>query len=146
MAGQSESSLTQIADLEAELQEVQSLNARLEEDLLAAERTGSRMQRPGNGHDLDTSQSGFGSVLSGSQGEFCCNMLGLDLAPSVEARVTCSIGWCMMQLNSKLHELHACHLNCHLNLRSSPCGPQGHRSWLASLVDMLLCIPAWQRF
>ncbi|KAL0022630.1 hypothetical protein WJX77_011900 [Trebouxia sp. C0004] len=68
LTGQSESSLTQIADLEAELQEVQRLNARLEEDLLAAERTGSRMQRPGNGHELDTSQSGFGSVLSGSQG------------------------------------------------------------------------------
>ncbi len=82
MAGQSESSLTQVADLEAELQEVQRLNARLEEDLLAAERTGSRMQRPGNGHELDTSQSGFGSVLSGSQGDFrsgcnCQSMYGL---------------------------------------------------------------------
>ncbi len=68
VSGQSEASLTQIGDLESELQQVQSLNARLEEDLLAAERTGSRMNRPGNGHDLAASQSGFGSVLSGSQG------------------------------------------------------------------------------
>jgi len=104
VAGQSESSLTQIADLEAELQEVQSLNARLEEDLLAAERTGSRMHRPGNGHELDTSQSGFGSVLSGSQGEICCNVLTSDLAAIVKARMACIIGWCMKQLSSKVRE------------------------------------------
>lgn len=104
MAGQSESSLTQIADLEAELQEVQSLNARLEEDLLAAERTGSRMHRPGNGHELDTSQSGFGSVLSGSQGELSCSVLSSDLAATFKARMACSIGRCMKQLSSEVHE------------------------------------------
>ena len=104
VAGQSESSLTQNADLEAELQEVQSLNARLEEDLLAAERTGSRMQRPGNGHDLDASHSGFGSVLSGSQGEFCCSVLTSDLAAIVDARMACILGWCVKQLSRKVYE------------------------------------------
>ncbi len=129
MAGQSESSLTQIADLEAELQQVQSLNARLEEDLLAAERTGSRMQRPGNRHDLDTSQSGFGSVLSGSQGEFCCSVLTSALAVIVKVGVTCIVSWCMKQLSSKVHEtaqqyMHELHA-CHLSLCGSPCGTQG---------------------
>lgn len=102
MAGQSESSLTQIADLEARLQEVQTLNARLEEDLLAAERTGSRMQRPGNGHELDASQSGFGSVLSGSQGESSCSMLTSDLAgiAIVIAKIACIVGWCIKQYSS----------------------------------------------
>ena len=50
-AGQTEAGLTQIADLEGELTQLQNLNAKLEEDLLAAERTGSRMSKPGNGHD-----------------------------------------------------------------------------------------------
>ena len=50
-AGQNETGLTQIGDLESQIQQLQSLNARLEEDLLAAERTGSRANRPGNGHD-----------------------------------------------------------------------------------------------
>ena len=66
-AGQSDSSLTQIADLESELQQLQALNARLEEDLLAAEHTGSRLGRPPNGHPLDPSHSGSG--LSGPLGQ-----------------------------------------------------------------------------
>ena len=75
-AGQSDSSLTQIADLESELQQLQALNARLEEDLLAAERTGSRMGRPPNGHPLDPAHSGNG--LSGPVGQSPLGSCGLE--------------------------------------------------------------------
>ena len=75
-AGQSDSSLTQIADLESELQQLQALNARLEEDLLAAERTGSRLGRPPNGHPLDPSHSGDG--LSGPLGQSPLGSCSLD--------------------------------------------------------------------
>ena len=73
LAGQTESGLTQIADLEVESQQLQSLNARLEEDLLAAERTGKRQSRAGNGHDDS-------EVMSGATGEpflRLLNMLGI---------------------------------------------------------------------
>ena len=58
--GKTEAGLTQIADLESELSQLQSLNAKLEEDFLAAERAGSHMSISGNGHDPgDKSQPGF---------------------------------------------------------------------------------------
>ena len=47
------------------MSQLQSLNAKLEEDLLASEHAGSRMIKPGNGHDPDdSSQPGFGKLLS----------------------------------------------------------------------------------
>lgn len=59
-AGQTEAGLTQIAVLEADLSRLQSLNAKLEEDLLAAEHAGNHMSKAGNGHDPDAdSQPGF---------------------------------------------------------------------------------------
>lgn len=61
--GHTESSLTQIGELEAEVSQLQSLNAKLEGDLLAAERSGSRLSKAGNGHDPDgTSQNGMGNL------------------------------------------------------------------------------------
>lgn len=58
-AGQSEAGLTQIGELQAELSQLQSLNAKMEEDLLAAERTG-RHSAAGNGQDpQDESEPGF---------------------------------------------------------------------------------------
>lgn len=59
-AGQTEAGQTQVADLKAELSQAQSLNAKLEEDLLAAERVGSHMSKAGNGQvSGDESQPGF---------------------------------------------------------------------------------------
>ncbi len=56
--------LTRIADLEAELNQLQLLNAKLEEDLLVAEGAGGHMSKAGNGHDLDDiSQPGLASSL-----------------------------------------------------------------------------------
>ena len=64
--GQTEAGLTQIADMESELSQLQNLNANLEEDLLAAEHAGSHTGRAGNGHDpKDEAQHGF-------DGECCC--------------------------------------------------------------------------
>ena len=81
-AGQAEAGLTQISELEGELSQLQSLNAKLEEDLLAAERSGSRLSKAGkagNGHDPgDASQSGFGELLSG-QGKLPDQQTTLDL-------------------------------------------------------------------
>lgn len=60
--GQTEAGLTQIAELESELSQLQSLNAKLEEDL----RAGSYMGTAGNGHNPDDEfQPGF-------HGGCCC--------------------------------------------------------------------------
>ncbi|KAL3136045.1 hypothetical protein ABBQ32_007079 [Trebouxia sp. C0010 RCD-2024] len=67
LTGQTEVSLSRIAELEAELSQLQQLNAKLEEDLLAelaAERSGSHMNKAGNGHHPDDeSQPGLASSL-----------------------------------------------------------------------------------
>ncbi|KAL3131491.1 hypothetical protein ABBQ38_007797 [Trebouxia sp. C0009 RCD-2024] len=64
LTGQTEVSLSRIAELEAELSQLQQLNVKLEEDLLAAERAGSHMSKAGTSHHLDDeSQLGLASSL-----------------------------------------------------------------------------------
>lgn len=79
--GQIEAGLTQIADLQSEVSQLQSLNAKLEEDFLAAERAGSHMGTSGNGHDPeDKSQLGF----SGG----CCCLVAAGRAKMLHSLVT----------------------------------------------------------
>ena len=75
-AGQNEAGLTQIGELQAQLTQLQSLNAKLEEDLLAAERTG-RLYRAGNGQDpQNESEIGFnGGHCSPVDPDSACTLL-----------------------------------------------------------------------
>lgn len=72
-AGQTEASQTQAAELNEKLGQLQSLNAKLEEDLLAAE----HVSKAGNGHHPDGSQPGLGNSLAGD-GMLLCHVKHTD--------------------------------------------------------------------
>ena len=73
-AGQTEASQTQAAELNEKLGQLQGLNAKLEEDLLAAE----HVSKAGNGHHPDGSQPGLGNSLAGD-GMLLCSLNTLTL-------------------------------------------------------------------
>ena len=71
VSGQAESAEAQVADLESQLKDIQNLNARLEEDLLAAERS-NRIFRNGSGGANEEAASL--STQQGASVDFSCGL------------------------------------------------------------------------